>query len=306
VLSENLSQYAIGAPIPKHNHFLVQAVALLTVHPELCGEVARRAMEPVNTSRGRSLALDLLANTGTPEAQEALLAAVGSDAVQRDPQFGPLTFRLSMVRRPTEQTVAVTDAAFLRSADPKRHAVLAVSLGALAGARLHREDSPAAREAMRHLREDLKRSTGGRETANAVAALGNAGLADDVALLESYAHANDFEVRRAVADATRKMETAPAQQLALQLTADADAHVQQAALASLQRFSLDGQPLRALRDEVLQGRVAKESFNALVTTLAHYATTPDGRAILEYLARPDVPVADMQLKTRVRNMLRRS
>jgi hypothetical protein len=91
--------------MPDHNHFLLQATGLLEQQPELCARMAKQFESAALDFAGRALVLDLLANTGTPQAQEALVKALSSRTALEDPQYPLFLNRLGLVKEPTLDTV---------------------------------------------------------------------------------------------------------------------------------------------------------------------------------------------------------
>lgn len=85
--------------------WVAKAAALATADARAAARLGRDA-EATNLPPGaRDRALAALAQAGTPEAQQALRAALASPAVARDAAYPLLVARLADVRAPTVETV---------------------------------------------------------------------------------------------------------------------------------------------------------------------------------------------------------
>jgi len=297
-----LEQFANVGTLPDHNHFLLQATGLLEQQPELCARLVEFFRRPTLQVKGRALLLDLLAGTGTPEAQAALVQALSSREATGDARYGMLLGRLSLVSNPTSDTVRFAEKTYA-STEGELRVASTYTLGSTAGALYRQEQSPEAWAAVQRLADDLRASKAPEEQAHLLMALGNAGVAEQADVIAGYASATSPEVRRASAKALRKIATPEATMTLLSLAADAQQPVQATAMESLGRRPLDTGLLMDLRDLALNGGVKVENYHVFVSLVAPYLESePDMvRELLRHLLTQDVP--DRQVLTRIRGLL---
>jgi HEAT repeat protein len=292
---------ARGGVVPDHNHFLVQATGLLEQRPELCAKMVEVFQSPQFDIQGRALVLDLLANTGTPAAQEALTKALSTPEARGDTQYSMLLNRMALVTEPTVDTVRFLETTYGQTQGDV-HATSAYMLGATAGALYRSEHSGEALAAVERLASDLRAAKSPRDQVGLLMSLGNAGVPEQTGTIVSYAQAEFPEVRRAAAKALRKIQTPQAQAALMSLVGDGAIPVQATAMESLGRRKLDAPSLVELRNLVISSGVRPENFHALVTLVEPYlATDPAVRDILEFLLTQDVQ--DRQIRTRIRGLL---
>lgn len=292
---------ARGGVVPDQNHFLLQATGLLEQQPELCAKLVEAFQSPEFDVQGRALVLDLLANTGTPAAQEALTKALATPEARGDKLYHMLLGRLALVTEPTESTVRFVETTYGQTQGDV-HVASAYMLGATAGALYRNEHSGEALAAVERLASDLRAAKAPREQVDLLMSLGNAGVPEQAATIASYAGSDSPEVRRAAAKALRKIQTPEARTALMGLVGDSAVPVQATAMESLGRRKLDAPSLVELRDVVIAGSVRPENFHTLVTLVEPYLQTePAVRDILEYLLVQDVQ--DRQIRTRIRGLL---
>ncbi|MFY1830560.1 HEAT repeat domain-containing protein [Myxococcus fulvus] len=297
-----LEQFANLGTLPDHNHFLLQATGLLEQQPELCARLVELFRRPTLQVKGRALLLDLLAGTGTPEAQVALVQALSSREAAGEARYDMLLSRLSLVSHPTSDTVRFAERTYASMQGALRVAST-YTLGSTAGALYRQEKSPEAWAAVQRLAEDLRASKAPEEQAHFLMALGNAGVVEQTEVISGYAGSPSPEVRRASAKALRKMATPEATLTLLSLAADTQSPVQATAMESLGRRPLDTGLLMDLRDLALSGGVKVENYHVFVSLVAPYLETePDVvRELLRHLLTQEVP--DRQVLTRIRGLL---
>lgn len=300
-LFELLTKHINSGVFPDHNHFLLQATGLLEQQPELCAKLVELFTSPTLNVQGRALLLDLLAGTGTSEAQAALVASLSAEEAQQGGQYHMLLSRLSLVGRPTVDTVRFAERVY-SGTEGDLHVSSAYALGATAGALYRQEKSPEALAAVQRLATELRDARTPTDQAHLLLGLGNAGLPEQTSLIASYGGAESPEVRRAAAKALRKIQTPEAERVLMTLVTDTAAPVQATAMESLGRRTLDAQALVQLRDMALTGGVKVENYHPLVSLVAPYLQTePAVRDLLEYLLTQDVP--DRQIRTRIHGLL---
>lgn len=299
-LKADLRLHAKGGVIPEHNHFLLQAVGLLSKDPALCAELVTLFREDEATYRGRALLLDLLANTGTDAAQAAFLEALRTPGFSTDPSYDNLLSRLVLLKTPNPKTAEALTALY-RSDDAHRP-MTTVVLGSLAGGLTRTGQPSEAAPIGRLLEADLQRAKDPDTREALLIGLGNAGLEAQLPAVLAFANDDSPQVRRAVASALRKTPTSQACEGLLSLTGDPDVKVQKTALRSLGELPLDAATLAQLDAQVRQGALSPYSYDQLVTLLTpHLSTQPAAVALLRALLTREV--LDPKLYTRIRGLL---
>jgi HEAT repeat protein len=285
--------------------WLASATAFLELHPEFLAEIGARFQNPDLSQQAKVTILDVLAATGTPEAQKLLRELLGGAAANDDPaQRLALVQRLMLLEKPEPETVAFLRQRFEQSraqGDGEMELAAAHTLGATLA---HSDSDEARAEADKgasSLRLALSDARGPSERAGLLRALGNAGANEAVATIAAAARDEDERVRAAAAAALRKTPTSQAQTALVSLASDTSETVQLAALDSLGEQPLSdgvlGQLSKLLPDSTLGGQAEAE----LVTLFSRQPTlTPAMRSALEtVLARTE----DNRLRARVRAML---
>ena len=299
-LKADLLLHAKGGVIPEHNHFLIQAVGLLTKDPALCAELVTLYRSDEETYLGRALLLDLLANTGTDAAQAAFLDALGTKRLAQEPSYDNLLSRLVLLKTPNPDTAQAMTA--LYRTDDAHRPMTTVVLGSVAGG-LARDGHPAeAAKVGRLLEADLQRAKDPDTREALLVGLGNAGLEEQISSVVALAGDGSPQVRRAVASALRKTPTAQARESLLSLSGDPDSKVQRTALRSLGEFPMDAATVARLDEQVRTGALSPYGYNQLVTLLTpHLSTQPEAVALLRSLLTRKV--LDPKLYTRIRGLL---
>lgn len=214
--------------------WFARGVALLRLDPSLCAELAELGFGDAGDPAARRLVFDLLAAAGHADAQAVMREALGRDSAR--PQLVELVQRFSRVTRPDAASARFVHAAHARArASGERALVGATSytLGALAH-HLRASGEPAlAAELDGELRAALAAATTSEARATALAALGNARLDDNVALVRAHAGDPEPDVRGRAAWALRHTHTDAARDALYELATDADPRVARTAFAAL-------------------------------------------------------------------------
>jgi hypothetical protein len=299
-LEADLRLHARGGIIPEHNHFLLQAVGLLTRDPSLCAKLVTLFQGDEATYRGRALLLDLLANTGTDAAQAAFLEALRTPGLARDPSYDNLLSRLVLLKTPNAKTAQALTA--LYRTDDAHRPMTTVVLGSVAFGLARIGQPSEAAPIGRLLEADLQRAKDPDTREALLIGLGNAGLEAQLPSVVAFANDASPRVRRAVASALRKTPTSQAREGLLSLVGDPEPKVQKTALRSLGEFPLDAATLARLDAQVRQGALSPYSYDQLVTLLTpHLSTQPAAVALLRSLLTRRV--LDPKLYTRIRGLL---
>lgn len=299
LLMEGLGRFGTLPASTEKHRFALRATGLMLLHPELCDEVATQLAGEGLDRETRAFGLQLLAATGTPEAQAAMRAFLSSPAIERSEHRGWLTVQLGLLERPTAETVAFTQGAFAEGTGTTKYDA-ALALGATAGA-LERQGG-GLQTGLDDLARALDETRDEPRQVALLRSMGNAGAERLLPAVLPYTEARSPAVRRAAADALRKTPTPTARQALERLATDADVGVQRQALATLAEFPFEAETVERLHAGVRAGRLGPATSGALVSFLApHVDAAPGARALLaDLLARP---VPDPSIHTRIRSLL---
>ena len=233
------------------------------LHPEACDEIAHAFVDPALGVRGRELATDVLAGAGSPRAQAALRAVLATPEAKADAgSYLRMLQRLTFVSKPTRETTAMLRDAYAqaRAADHVDEArAAAYSLGAAAGHLAKLGDAAGARENAAPIADALKRAKSPDDERSLLAALGNAGLADDEPLVASFATNDDQGVRAEAANALRKIDSPEARATLEDMVDDRSSSVGRAAIESLGRQTLGDSDVARVAAAVASGATPADS-----------------------------------------------
>ncbi len=289
--------------------WLASTTAFLALHPELLGEIAVRFQNPDASVGMKTALLDLLAATGTPEAQKVLCSLL-DDAAANEDTTAQLHFtqRTMLLEAPEPETIDFLRERFSASrADGDRELELAAAhaLGAAADGARTEGARQSAERATSELREALASSADPAERSGLLRALGNAGDEDSVAAVLPHVDDEEASVRASAAAALRKTPSAEAQAALLSLAADPVEDVRLEALGALSLQPRTPELGRELATALASEHAASpRTEGELVTLIAREKQlTPQARAALgAVLAR----TTDNRLKAKVKLMLARA
>jgi hypothetical protein len=219
-----------------------KATGVLIEHPEVCAELRQAFSDGEMSAETRRVILDLLAGAGHAEAQAALRGALVSAEATSSKEYPLWVQRLSLVPDPTAETARfLVDArARARTAESRDlERATGWSLGAVVG-NLAKRDPGAAAQLNQALVGELKSARNADEKRDALRALGNAGLDENVSLVMGERKAEDPSVRAAAAAALRKTATPETTLALIDLAGDDAQMVSAEALSSLRGRDLDG------------------------------------------------------------------
>jgi hypothetical protein len=299
-LVDDLFIHGPAPEFPDPGPWMWRATGLLLLHPERCRELIAVFESPGMTHRARARVLDLLAGTGSPEAQDVIRELLERPAARSSDRYELLLQRLSLVEQPTAETVAYLRAK-VEARDGAFRLAAAHALGAAIGKRSRSPGGVVDESAAALLRDGLAAAGSVRDKTDWLGALGNAGLPEDVPLVSRFAADREPAVRAAAASALRKSRSADAESVLLGLAADPDPVVQDRALHVLASYSLAPGHLDALREQVSAGRLATRSYARLATLLENHRARPDAvLPVLDALLARDV--GDPRLRLRLREL----
>jgi len=180
---------------------LVRAVAYAKLHPESCAQLAAMVDTPTISLPGIGMVTDILASTGTPEAQAALRDALGSDRVAALSPEGraDLISRFARLDRPDAESIDLLKS--LATADGPDGDAARLAIGA-ATRRLATSGETGRSAALDgQLRAQLADAPAGRARIVAIVALGEARQPGDRDALETWSRAGDAAERAAATTA---------------------------------------------------------------------------------------------------------
>lgn len=296
-LLEGVLVHGTGASLQAIAEFLPRASGLLLQQPELCAVLAERAKSPRTPVSERTFALEVLAAAGSPEAQTAMRDVLSSDALRVDPDRRERFQRLSLLVRPTKETVAFVDDAWRRGTPDERR-TLSLVLGATAGQLARSGDEAAASPFVTELSQALRASSDAKEREYLVGALGNVGLAQSVPDVVAALEDADPAMRAQAVLALRKTPVPEARRAVTQALQDPERSVQSAALEVLLRWTPDGAERAALVAGLRSGQLPPALGHQVLNALAPFSGEPDVRAALAWLSTQ--PAADPSLQRRAR------
>lgn len=241
--------------------------------------------------RMRGYLLDLLARTGTPAAQRALVELLDGPAAQGSARSHYLQ-RLGFVADPEPATVRVAERAL---DDPATRAAAPYALGSLAQRLAEAGRGEDARALNGRLQRVLERATPA-ERPHVLAGLGNARREDNGPVLARFAGDPDARVRLALTMALGRTPGAASREALWAMTRDGDATVQARALEAAGEAPLTAAQIDDLTARVRDGRVPQPAFGALLAALraqtsAHAAAVA---ACLDAMIAQDI--ADPQVR----------
>lgn len=292
--ADALTQYGASGQLPNHNRWLWQATGLLQKDAKLCAEVERFFLDAANSTAGRTLALDLLASAGTPEAQAALRRLLDSPTARTDASWPLWLQRLSLVQEPTKDTAQFAAAELGRATRRDDVGASAAAVGAVARG-LAKRDPAYAAELGARLQAGFSAAPDAVSREAWVLALGNTGDPAVRPQLDTAAADASPMVRAGAAWALRTIEGSG--DTLARLATDADPRVREAAITSLAHAPFS---LAQVSAAVLASQPDAAVDAAWANLLSAHLAEPGVRELLEQLlARTSEP----QLAARLRTLL---
>jgi HEAT repeat protein len=273
--------------------FLTKSVAYLTLHPELCEDLAARFQDDALTPRAREAIAGVLASVGTREAQQALVKALKTSAATSDrDSYIALVQRVSFVKRPTPETVAFADQLYVdarKRGDKDLAAAASYVVGSTAGRLVSTGRVDEAARLASKLATELEQAKTPEKKETLLRALGNAGLPGQVRTVVAHARDKEPLVRAAAATALRKTKTPEAHETLLAMTKDRDARVGEAALEAIALHPLEPKDVRTIAEVAMDASTSRDLDPALATFFATHSDPPDvvDQALEAMLARAD-------------------
>ncbi len=253
----------VSNDMPAFREFMWRAPARVAIEPELVAPLVETAAAADSPLAARSLALDVLAQTGTEAASLGLLEALQSDAVREDFRYAVLLQRASFVSDPPAELVNWVHARS-SSADSDEANAATYTLGSLVAALDDSERSGEADAVHADLHTRLQASTSGEGRAHLLRALANARRVGDVATFTDFINDSDRRVRAAVASAFEDIPSHGSLAGLLHMVGDDNIAVQRTALLGLRPQYIDDGALAELVDAVEAGRILPRNERTLL------------------------------------------
>ncbi len=304
-LLDQLRISALTGKLGVNNTWAVRAVALLQLHPELCDQLRDLFEDPEINLTGRGMILDLLTSAGSGPAQEAMRAILESETARTDPTaYLAFVERFSIVEQPAAESAPFIDklrADAATTGDRPLETAALYTLGSLAGHLADSGDLATARGYTARFRKELAEARTPDAKRTLLAALGNAGLPDDVGAIAALATDRDPEVRAQVAVALRDAKTPEAEAALGALAADPEATVARTAWTTLGHRELELATVTRLAGVVRDGRLPADAGGEATSVLGpHLADNPKVADALIALAQQ---TSDNALKARIDEIL---
>ena len=255
-MNHDLALYAAGGTMPGGNRWLWQAEGLLKLNPSYAEDLVPLFLSEAMNHQGRKYIFDVLSSAGTPEAQAVMRSLVETETFRVD-----IANRVAMLqdfmflKEPTDESLRFMieqyrenqgeDAASLEA---KR--AMAYSLGGMAKSFAEYGLLDEAQSALQPLREDLTEAEDRIAQQVLVAALGNAGLEEDVETIVEFAQSDAPELRFTAAIALRHIPNDEAREALVELGKDVNGEVQRKAFQLLEDMDLTAKEFRSLCDGV--------------------------------------------------------
>jgi hypothetical protein len=292
-----LVAYGPSGILPEHNRSLVRLHALLHLQPELAGELGLLAIRPEATPQLRALVLDLLAQTGTHEAQAALREIF--EATEGDPHRHSYLQRAALVREPDSETIALLERE-VEAGDEEGTAAL-YTLGTLS-----KRVEPAERERLiERIEENLEDAPDPESRAHALVALANAEHGASRHHFEQALVADEPSVRRAGLVGLEHLADDDARRRIAQAVSDPSSSVQSTALHALSEVGAGDAELNQVAHEVRERGLPHENVGAVVSLLSRSrATSPETTRELAQLVLEGAKVSDPALKAALARLAR--
>ena len=285
---DDLSNFGRTGQLPDHARWLRRATALLAANPMLCIELEKWFLDPTMGVPGRTLALDLLTNAGTPEAQHSLVTLLGSQMARRDAAWPLYVQRLSLLSQPTTESATFALSQFEAAHSRDDVGATAMTLGALAR-HLPQNDSTTS-DFTRRLQTGFAQAQGAERRSMWLDALGASGRAEVLPQVKSATTDSNPLVRATAAHALGVLgEHDSLKPLAI----DADARVREAAIRHL-----GAAPVETVSALVAGAPSDPMADSAWVTALTARLDEPGVREVLQQLlARTHEPQLAARLHT---------
>jgi hypothetical protein len=269
---------AFGPKAPDQLKFFNRATGLLKLHPEIGAQLVELLHEPKMTYEGRAFALDILASAGNDVVQAALVRALKDPRTRALPEYLSLYQRISLVRAPSDATVAFAEDTFerLHEATPRDQdaadlrTASVYTLGSVAGHMAQTLRLDAAERVCRRIVEKMDEGKGSPKVAY-ITALGNAGVPAEEPLLLRLSDDAEQDTRAAAINALRKYDTPASRgRLVVVLTApvgvarNVDLATQAEALRAFELMTPERKDIQALAAAIVKDTLHPDLYGDVI------------------------------------------
>ena len=268
---DDLSNFGRTGQLPDHARWLRRATALLAANPSLCIELEKWFLDPTMGVPGRTLALDLLTNAGTPEAQHSLVTLLAT--ARGDAAWPVYVQRLSLLSQPTTESATFALTQFEAATSRDDVGATAMTLGALAR-HLPQNDAMTS-DFTRRLQTGFAQAQGAERRAMWLDALAASGRSEVLPQVKSATTDSNPLVR---ATAAHALGVLGEQDSLKPLALDADARVREAAIRHL-----GAAPVETVSALVSGAPSDPMADSAWVTALTTRLGEPGVREVLQQL-----------------------
>jgi len=304
VMMETLAAWGVTGTVPEHNEFLWRAPARMALEPELLTAVSELSTQPGVSPSGRALMLDLIAQTPSPYAGEALLDALSHPAMRAERTWPMLLQRAGFVEAPPHTLVAFVHMIAASNSDDNETIAARYALGSLVAALDRDNTSELADQTHAHLVQWVTTARTADQRIHGIRALANAERPGDIGHLLTAARDADPRVRAAAASSMESFTQNIATAGLVALAADTDLRVQREAIAALRGHTLDARALGDIAHVAATGGVFPENAMSLLDLAKYYVERRPqevirlAHGIAATVDDPHVRAASMELRRR--------
>jgi len=194
MLAADLTAHHQAGVLPQHSRWLWRATGLLELDENAPAKLARACVEGNFATPGMALALDVLAGTGTPAAQHAMITVLSNPRVRERADHPSLLQRAILVEHPVGDLVAMM-AAETRTGTAAARRYATSTLGAL----LWRAPDAVARAHLPVLQERLLSATEEEDARAALMGMANSRRGEYADVVLERARSTSPAVRAAAA-----------------------------------------------------------------------------------------------------------
>lgn len=265
-MTQDLEAFGDGGRMPDHSRWMWRVVALLRHDPAAVDALEQQIFEMSET--GQVLGVDLLANAGSPYAQQAMVRVLSDERVRARDDYAMVLQHTAIVREPEEDVARFLSRRAADTEDATVRRAATVALGGISS----KLDEDRARGYIEGLREGLREAKDPRDRAALVMALGNAKDPKDVARIAPLARDESPIVRSSAVRALGSIESAEATDELVEALGGAEA-TRSTALHELRDKDLSATQLQAIAEVVGSGALGDNQLEVLRDVIAHGVST---------------------------------
>ncbi len=286
-----------------NNSMFYRATGFVELHPKSAEKLAEYAKQKAGTFREKLLVMNVLAAVGTEDAQKAMREILSDPDIRKHKKFGVLVQNFSfMDKKPTSETLT-----FLQDLMNNHQGFVSYSAAHAFGACIHKlykgEEKDRALKLNQQLVSKVSTSKTGKDKAEYIAALGNAGMIENNSFLYGYFQYKNPKVRSEAVMALRKTETAESREKLLSVFSDPERSVQRSSIQTFLYFNPEEKNLLNIRDQLDKGLIEEANFYDMTSLLKkNLSVFPKiSRECLKIMVRKKLH--DPDLEARIRSLI---